>query len=213
MFLQAILQGFGLGFLLAIQPGPSMFTLIQTSSKKGFHPGLGVAFGIFLSDLICVVLAYVGIAQLFENPKNKIYIGLIGGTLLVIFGLFSIFHKTPEEKEKGIEIKAVHLYLFITKGFFLNILNPAVIFLWILWVGAVSSNKEYTHLHIISFFTTTLSIVFFTDILKAYFANKISKRLSHTILRKVSILLGIILLITGIVFIYQGGAALLLVFK
>ncbi|MCE9538419.1 MAG: LysE family transporter [Bacteroidetes bacterium] len=203
MILKAIFQGLLLGSVLAIQPGPSLFTLIQTSSKKGFKSGFALAIGIFLSDVICVLLAYLGIAQLFDNPNNKMVIGLIGGTLLIVFGLFSIFHKKKEEEEKGIVVKAVNVPLFITKGFFLNILNPSVIFLWILWVGAVSSNKEFTRLHISLFFITTLAIVFITDVLKAYFANKISKHLSHKILRKISILLGIILLVTGLVFIYR----------
>ena len=203
MILKAIFQGLLLGSVLAIQPGPSLFTLIQTSSKKGFKSGFALAIGIFLSDVICVLLAYLGIAQLFDNPNNKMFIGLIGGTLLIVFGLFSIFHKKKEEEEKGLVIKAVNVPLFITKGFFLNILNPSVIFLWILWVGAVSSNKEFTRIHITLFFITTLAIVFITDVLKAYFANKISKHLSHKILRKISILLGIILLVTGLVFIYR----------
>jgi threonine/homoserine/homoserine lactone efflux protein len=203
MILKAVLQGFALGFVLAIQPGPSMFTLIQTSSKKGFHSGLALALGIFLSDLICIVLAYLGIAQLFDNPKNKVLIGLIGGCLLVAFGLISIFHKKKEDEEKGIEIKAVNFPLFMTKGFFLNLLNPSVIFLWILWVGAVSSNKEYTRIHVALFFITTLAVVLVTDVLKAYYANKISQRLSHTILRKISLLLGVILIITGLVFIFK----------
>jgi len=203
MILKAIFQGLLLGSVLAIQPGPSLFTLIQTSSKKGFKSGFALAIGIFLSDVICVLLAYLGIAQLFDNPNNKMVIGLIGGTLLIVFGLFSIFHKKKEEEEKGLVIKAVNVPLFITKGFFLNILNPSVIFLWILWVGAVSSNKEFTRIHITLFFITTLAIVFITDVLKAYFANKISKHLSHSILRKISILLGIILLVTGLVFIYR----------
>ncbi len=204
MILKAIIQGFALGFVLAIQPGPSFFTLLQTSSKKGFKSGLALAFGIFLSDLICVVLAYLGIAKLFDNPENTFYVGLIGGCILVAFGLFSIFHKTKEEEEKGIEIKAVNVTLFMTKGFFLNMLNPSVIFLWILWVGTISSNKEYTTIHIILFFATTLSLVFTTDILKAYFANKISKRLSHTILRKITLILGVILIIIGLAFIYKA---------
>lgn len=203
MIFKAILQGLILGAVLAIQPGPSMFTLIHTSSKKGFKSGFALAVGIFFSDVICVLLAYLGIAQLFDNPKYKILIGLIGGTLLIIFGLFSIFHKKKEKEEKGVVIKAVNIPLFITKGFFLNLLNPSVIFLWILWVGAVSANKEFTRIHISLFFITTLSIVFITDVLKAYFANKISKHLSHKILRRISILLGTILLITGLVFIYR----------
>lgn len=203
MFLKAILQGLILGTVLAIQPGPSFFTLIQTSSKKGFHSGLALAIGIFLSDVICVLLAYLGIAQLFDNPKNKMVIGLVGGCLLIVFGLFSIFHKKKEVEEKGVVIKAVNVPLYITKGFFLNILNPSVIFLWILWVGVVSANKEYTGVDISLFFITTLLIVFITDVLKAYFANKISRHLSHSILRKISILLGTILIITGLVFIYK----------
>jgi threonine/homoserine/homoserine lactone efflux protein len=204
MIVKAIFQGFMLGFVLAIQPGPSFFTLLQTSSKKGFKSGLALAVGIFLSDLMCVILAYLGIAQLFENPKSKVIVGFVGGGLLIIFGLFSIFHKKTVAEETGIEIKAVNVPLFITKGFFLNLLNPSVIFLWILWVGAVSSNKEFTRIHIITFFVTTLAIILFTDILKAYFANKISKRLSHVILRKITMLLGVILVVTGLVFIYRG---------
>lgn len=204
MILQAILQGIGLGLLLAIQPGPSFFALLETSSKRGFKSGLGLAFGIFLSDIFCVILAYLGIAQLFDNPQNKIYIGLIGGAILVGFGLFSILHKKKIEEEKGIEIKAINVSLYITKGFFLNVLNPSVIFLWILYVGMISANVHYTRVHIVLFFISTLATVFLTDILKAYYANKISQRLSHQIIRKFNLLLGVILVITGLVFIYKA---------
>jgi threonine/homoserine/homoserine lactone efflux protein len=131
---------------------------------------------------------------------------LIGGAILVGFGLFSILHKKKIEDEQGLEIQEVNLFLYVTKGFFLNVLNPSVIFLWILYVGIVSSNIEYTHIHVILFFVTTLSTVFFTDILKAYYANKISQRLSHKILRNFNLLLGVILLVTGLVFIYKAIA-------
>ena len=204
MILQAILQGLALGFILAIQPGPSFFALIQTGSKGGFKSGLALAIGIFISDIFCVVLAYLGIAQLFDNPQNKEYIGLVGGGILIIFGLFSIFYEKKESHEKGIEIKAVNLPLIVIKGFLLNLLNPSVIFLWILWVGAVGSNKQFTHIHIVLFFLTTLCIVFITDVAKAYYANKISQRLSHKILRNFNLLLGVILVVTGLVFIYRA---------
>ena len=204
MILQAILQGLALGFILAIQPGPSFFALLETSSKRGFRSGLSLAFGIFLSDIFCVVLAYLGVAQLFDNPKNKIYIGLVGGAILVGFGLYSILHKKKVEEEKGPEIKEVNLFLYVTKGFFLNVLNPSVIFLWILYVGMVSSNINYTPIDIASFFIATLATVFLTDVLKAYYANKISQRLSHKVLRNFNLLLGVILLVTGLVFIYKA---------
>ena len=204
MLLQAILQGLALGFYLAIQPGPSFFALLETSSKRGFKSGLALAFGVFLSDLFCVALAYLGVAQLFNAPENEKLIGLSGGTILVAFGLYSLIHKKKLSDEKAPEIQAVNAPLYIIKGFFLNVLNPSVILLWILFVGKVSSNVDYTRFHIAMFFVTTLGTVFFTDILKAYYSNKISQRLSHTILRKFNLLLGVILFITGLVFIYKA---------
>ena len=74
MIFKAIFQGLALGLALALSLGPSFFALIQTSTKRGFRPALGLAFGIFLSDVLCVLLAYVGVAQFFDNPQNKLYI-------------------------------------------------------------------------------------------------------------------------------------------
>ena len=202
MILKAILQGLGLGLTLAIFLGPSFFALIQTSTKSGFRSGLALATGIFFSDVFCVLLAYLGVAQLFDNPQNKTFVGIIGGTILVMFGFFSIFQRKKVETET-IEIKALKYSLFITKGFFLNLLNPFVIILWSGWVGLVSSNIEYTHIHITLFFASSLLTVFITDVLKAYSANKISRLLNPRILRMANIIAGIIIAVSGFVLIYR----------
>ncbi len=209
MIFKAIFSGLTLGLALALSLGPSFFALIQTSAKRGFKPALGLAFGIFLSDILCVFLAYFGVAQFLDSPQNKIYVGLIGGTVLMMFGFFSVFQfkaRVAEEKEleaKDMAIKAVSIPLYIIKGFFLNMLNPVVIGLWMACVVTVSSNKEYTFIHVLLFFVVSLLTVFFTDVLKAYSANKISKLLSEKVLRIVSIVAGIILMISGIIMIYK----------
>jgi threonine/homoserine/homoserine lactone efflux protein len=203
MLLQAILQGLALGLFLAIQPGPSFFALLQTSSKMGFRSGLALAFGIFLSDVVYVVLSYLGVAQLFNNEEHKKVISLAGGAVLVVFGLVSIFHKKEETNENKVSINAAKLPLYISKGFLLNFLNPSVLFLWVLYVGLVSAQSGYSQLHIFFFFTTTLAVVFTCDGFKAYYANKISQRISEKVLKNFNLLLGLILLITGLVFIYR----------
>jgi len=205
MIAKAIIQGLMLGLALAFSFGPAFFALLQTSTKNGFKSGFALAIGIMLSDLFCVFLAYLGMAQLFNNPQNKVYVGLIGGTILMTFGFVSIFQKkqpTPENGEK-IEIKAVNFPLMITKGFFLNLLNPFVLLFWAGWVGLVSSNSDYTHIHILLFFSAALSTVFITDVLKAYSANKIAKYLNDRILRLFNLLLGIILVVSGLILIYR----------
>lgn len=205
MIFKAIIQGVMLGLALAFSFGPAFFALLQTSSKKGFRSGLALAIGIMLSDLFCVFLAYIGMAQLFNNPQNKVYVGLIGGTILMTFGFFSIFQKKQPATDTGdkIVINTVNFPLTITKGFFLNLLNPFVLLFWAGWVGLVSSNSEYTHVHIILFFSAALSTVFFTDVLKAYSANKISKYLNDRILRLFNLLLGIMLVVSGLILIYR----------
>jgi threonine/homoserine/homoserine lactone efflux protein len=202
MIFKAIFQGLALGFALALSLGPSFFALIQTSTKRGFKPALGLAFGIFLSDVLCVLLAYFGVAQFFDNPQNKLYIGLVGGTVLVMFGFFSVFQRKKVE-EKDLEVKAISIPLFIIKGFFLNLLNPVVIGLWMAFEVTVSSNKEYTFIHVLFFFIASLLTVFLTDVLKAYSANKISKFLSDKVLRIISIIAGIILMISGLIMVYK----------
>jgi threonine/homoserine/homoserine lactone efflux protein len=202
MIFKAVFSGLALGLALALSLGPSFFALIQTSSKRGFKPALGLAAGIFFSDMFCVLLAYLGIAQFFDNPKHKIYVGLVGGTVLVMFGFFSVFQKKAVEK-KDMDVKEASIPLYVLKGFFLNILNPVVIGLWMACVVSVSSNKDYTGLHIFLFFSSSLITVFLTDVLKAYSAQKISKFLSEKVLRFVSIIAGIILMISGMIMIYR----------
>lgn len=202
MIFKAILSGLTLGLALALSLGPSFFALIQTSTKRGFRPAFWLAFGIFLSDILCVFLAYFGVAQFLDSPQNKIYVGLIGGTVLVMFGFFSVFQRKKVE-EGNVEVKAVSMPIYVTKGFFLNLLNPVVIGLWMACVVTVSSNKDYTFIHILLFFIVSLVTVFLTDVLKAYSANKISKFLSEKVLRIISIIAGIILMISGVIMIYR----------
>ena len=119
-----------------------------------------------------------------------------------MFGFFSVFQRKKVESA-NLEVKAVSMPVYVTKGFFLNLLNPVVIGLWMACVVTVSSNKDYTFIHILLFFIVSLTTVFFTDVLKAYSANKISKFLSEKVLRIISIIAGIILMLSGVIMIYK----------
>src|SRR5690349_9544264 len=93
LIFEAVYKGLALGMALCVAIGPSFFALIQTSLKHGLSFGVALAIGIFLSDLTCVALAYLGASQLFVNPANKQLIGVIGGTILLVFGVYNLFQK------------------------------------------------------------------------------------------------------------------------
>ena len=118
---QALLTGISAGLALALLIGPAFFALLQTSVKNGFRSGILMATGIFLSDVVCVALAYVGASQFFSNPENKILIGVLGGTILIIFGTYNASQKQLQTTSDGKKTMSTHSALL--QGFFLNLLN------------------------------------------------------------------------------------------
>ncbi len=202
----ALLAGTLLGFSLSLVfIGPSLFALIQTSIKNGFRSAAIMAIGISFSDVILVLLAYLGAAQFMDNPKVKLYEGLGGSIVLFVFGIYELFQKHEEEKEAQIGIKAVaninrKLPLMFVKGFFLNLLNPFVLFMWILWVSTVSSRYNSKE-EVLAFFAGTLGVILTMDLLKSVVANRLKKILTFKVMRVVHYVMAIALIICGIVLV------------
>ncbi|MCK9400313.1 MAG: LysE family translocator [Bacteroidales bacterium] len=176
--MQTIIEGVILGLTLSIffGFGPALVAEIQTSILRGFWAAVLLAFGVFLSDAAIVAMGFIGAVQIFEN--NKTLLGLIGGIILIIFGIVTYRRKAtidvdshnPELKQKN------PIFLtYILKGFFINFTNP---FIWIFWMGVVvgfTSHYKGEILSLIIFFTTTLGIVLLMDVFKIFSAYKVKK--------------------------------------
>ena len=207
--LRAVAEGVGLGITLAILTGPAFFALLQTSIRNGYQSGIAFALGVFISDTTLILLSYIGALQLFNNPKNNFIIGLIGGTILIMFGVFNIFQKHPLEMEKGegevekLLPKKTTLPIAALKGFAINFINPFVIIFWIGVVSVESTRYKFSQLDIISLFSATLLTVLGTDILKAMGAQKITSFLNPNILHWINRIAGVILIISGVSLIWK----------
>jgi threonine/homoserine/homoserine lactone efflux protein len=201
--LRALLQGILVGFTIAVMLGPAFFTLIQTSIHRGFKSGFFLALGIFLSDLTLVLLCYLGASQVINAATNKLVLGIIGGGIMIVFGLVTFNRKTQiTEENETIEVKVPGPFTYIAKGYFLNFSNP---FIWIFWLGvmgAASSNYD-TDMDLIIFFTGTLSTVFLTDLFKSFVANKIKQRLNPNVMHWINRIVGISLVAFGVALILR----------
>jgi len=203
-FIRGAILGFSMSIIFI---GPALFALIQTSIKKGFRSAAAMAFGISLSDALLVFLAYLGAAQFMDNPKVKLYEGIGGSAILLVFGIYELFQKHEDEKEAVIGIKAVEninlrLPWMFVKGFLLNIVNPIVLFMWILWMSNVSSHYN-TKEEILSFSAGTLGMILLLDLLKSLGANRLKKILTHKLMLIIHYIMAIALIISGIVLLYD----------
>jgi threonine/homoserine/homoserine lactone efflux protein len=187
----------GLPFVFVV--GPALFSILQTSISKGFYSGMQLAIGISLSDMLIMFLCYFGLIQYFENDNFQIVLGFGGSAIMVIYGIYMFNKRTvnqPINKELKLKINWMGVFTEIIKGFFLNIMNP---FLWILWLSIVSSGTTKNSApEAIGFMLGIVSMIFTTDLLKAFFANKIKNILSSHVIIIINKVAGVLLFLCAV---------------
>jgi threonine/homoserine/homoserine lactone efflux protein len=172
--LEGLLLGLSLAFLFGF--GPAFFALIQTAIQRGFWPAVLLALGIFINDVSIVTLSLLGSSQLFHATDNYKIIGIIGGSLLITFGLYNINTKpAPQNEEENMVKNSPHPLIYIGKGFLLNIANPFVWIFWISLVVGVTARFKANSTEIFTFFASALLVVFLSDIVKSFAAFQFKK--------------------------------------
>ncbi len=202
------LQGTIFGLMIAISLGPAFFSLLQTSVSYGFKAGLFMAIGITVSDISLILLSYMGISKLINNPDNQLVVGIVGGLILLIFGLVTFTRKPVSNMSSGQQqkpdvpvAKGYNPFTFGIKGFFLNIANPFLIIFWMGIMSYVSANYGLETQTVITFFSGTIVTVFGTDLIKSFVGNKIKKYLNDKVLTWFNRIVGIILMASGVILI------------
>jgi threonine/homoserine/homoserine lactone efflux protein len=192
--------------LLSFSFGPAFFALLNTSIKHGSKEGSLLAIGVVLSDLfVCLLVIYLislGATRYIQDEKNQRFMGIMAGVLLVVFGSF-YFKKPVKKSEDTIELASPSTKNLILKGFFLNLLNPAV---WLLWLGnvtAVSKTFDYSVIKMLIYFGITLGLVLTVEIFKASLASKIKRYLTEKLMRMFNYTTGVLLIAFGIGLMYR----------
>lgn len=113
------------------------------------------------------------------------------------------FKKPITKSEDSIEIKTPSPVLLLLKGFFLNLFNPAVWFLWLGNVTAVGKTFSYSVVKMIIYFSIVLGLVLLVELFKVFLAGKIKKFLTDKIMHTVNYVTGSALVLFGIILIYN----------
>ena len=137
--IQLVLAGIGIGALVAAPIGPVNVLCIQRAVTKGFWGGVAAGLGAVLGDgLLAAIAAFsmTAISELMIAYSGTIQ--LIGGLLLVVFGIGLLLARpmlviTPGQKS--------HLWDhwgIIPQTFFLTISNPGAILGMLALVGGLA---------------------------------------------------------------------------
>lgn len=201
LFEGAIL-GLSLAFIFGF--GPAFFALMQTAINRGFWQGVMLAFGIFLNDLTVVILALLGSVTLIKGSENYKLLGIIGGSLIIIFGIFALTRKQLAKHKSEKQPINNNIILYVGKGFLLNLANPFVWLFWLTVVVSATATYKANTTSLTIFFATALGIIFSTDILKVFTASRLKYLLTEKFLIILNKVAGVGLIIFGVFLIVRA---------
>ena len=89
--MQALLVGFGLGFLVALQLGPMSLFLIRSTLRRGWGVGLAIGAGIAVVDALYAAAGAAGAASLLTIGPLRLILGLVGAAVLILLGIRTLY--------------------------------------------------------------------------------------------------------------------------
>ena len=200
-----VIEGLIFGLGLAVSLGPIFIALTQTSIEKGVWPGMTVGVGIWISDLLFLMLLYNFIASIkndIESETFRFWMGISGAIVMVGFGLFMILKKPQIDYE--IRKHNYKNYIgFWLKGFLVNSINPFTFFFWVSVISTYIIGRDITHNQALVLLGTILIVIILSDTAKVFLANSLKKRLTTNHVNNISNFSGFILLAFGLFMFYQ----------
>jgi threonine/homoserine/homoserine lactone efflux protein len=198
---ESIISGIGLGIILSFLTGPVFFALIKTSIEKGVYAGMSLSAGVVLSDIFYIILTLYGSSYIALETKYRFYIGITGSAFLMALGIYYFFKKVTINYEKT---SSKHHTGYFLKGFFMCILNPAILLYWIsVSSGFISVAGAIESDHVVPFFGSILFMQLSMDFIKAYYANKLRYRIKEDTIAKLNRIAGILIILFALRMIYM----------
>ncbi len=206
--IDAVIKGLAISLLLIFSVGPVIFTIIKQSINHGRRGGFSFVAGVWLSDIIWVILS-VSFSEAIKTLLHfKIPIGIAGCSFLIGMGIYFAFIKkiAPRRLQEPVEIagdvitatgKKTNYFAIFTSGFIINTLNPAVISFWVLMAASLST--VYSFIEQVVIFCTCLGINMLADAGKVLGAGKLGKKLSDKNILLINRISGVLYLIFGAV--------------
>lgn len=200
--IEALIKGFGLGVILAVSVGPVIFTILKQSINNGQIGGFSFVGGVWLSDILLVVIANMFSTLVVQALHFKSTIAYIGAAFVLGMGIYYVFFKKVMVAEEGSVLavgfgKKAFTKVFMS-GFIINTLNPSVMLFWLINATAFAATHSILERSIL--FGTCLLVNIVADIAKVLLAAKVRHSLTPhnvNIINKVSgtILIGFALAI------------------
>ncbi|MCU0386706.1 MAG: LysE family transporter [Flavihumibacter sp.] len=202
--IDALIKGLALGSILALSVGPVIFTIIKQSLNNGREGGFSFVAGVWLSDILLIVISNAFSEWVKALLQYKQAIGYIGSVFLIGMGLFYLFLKKVQlaQQANGEEqrFRKRDMAKIFSSGFLINSLNPSVLLFWL--INATTFALTHSFRDRVLIFTVCMLFNMLADALKVLLAGKLRKKLTLHNLSLVNKISGVILVGFGVALLW-----------
>ncbi|WP_146549273.1 LysE family translocator [Rummeliibacillus suwonensis] len=185
--MNSIFPYFLLGVSLAAPIGPVKATLLNLGITNGFFHAWFFSLGAIATDIVYMLMVYLGIGQLVEYPFIKSILWSFGCFVLVYTGIENLLSLHKRKLDSYLK-KTIRLRYSFLSGFLIALLNPLTILFWLGIYGSVlvgGSGKN--HFEIIIYSCLILFGIILVDLTMATISSGSKKFLSSTFLNILSV--------------------------
>ncbi|MFH0896412.1 MAG: LysE family transporter [Bacteroidota bacterium] len=197
-----ILHGLITGLLISLLMfGPSFFMILKTTLHRGLRNGLIFSAGSLIADIGIFILIYSGISLFYESFLFKIIFSLIGGSLILFYGIRTL---TKGEIPKDSEVKGKRKikFLLISEGFLMNALNPAAYIMWVTVIGTLGVEQPWGDENPVDFIPFMFLGMVLLETLKVFVIKQLGLLATERLLSLMIKVIGIVLIILSIRIFY-----------
>jgi len=187
-------NGLAYGLVSIFFLGSGFFALFQAALSHGFNRAMAVSVGIVMTDAVLIALVMVGFSSFMENEEVKFWLGVMGATVLIAFGV-STWLRRKSLKESNVEGSSI--LTFWLKGVVLNGFNPLIA---IFWIGAVGTTGAFGYSLTAQawFFGGFLTTILCMDAFKVVMISKLTKYFTAKSLTNMNRVVGTLFIIFGL---------------
>ena len=200
-------NAFLVGVFMAFMIGPVFFMLIKTSILKGARAAIFFDIGVILGDISFMLIAYFGSRSLLEKIKDDPRLFLIGGLVLVIYGLITYLDKSNKKEinEAEVEIPEENSYFkLMLKGFFLNFINIGVLAFWLGLLVVLGPSLDMNPTSIFWYLAVVILGYAVTDLGKILLAKQLRDKMTPLVIYRIKRGMGVLLIVFGTLLMLQG---------
>ncbi|QXP73252.1 LysE family transporter [Tenacibaculum sp. AHE15PA] len=200
-------NAFLVGVFMAFMIGPVFFMLLKTSVLKGARAAIAFDIGVILGDISFMLIAYFGSRSLLEKIKDDPRLFLVGGLVLIIYGLITYLDKNNKKESEApdVVLPASNNYIkLLLKGFFLNFINIGVLAFWLGLIVVVGPTYDMNPKYLFWYFGTVILGYAVTDLGKILLAKQLKNKLTPLVIYRIKRGMGVLLIVFGAALMLKG---------